>query len=693
MPMFSKDKYDWIELRLKGKALQCWQHPLLQEFTKVSLLVLMIGLVLQLNSWLYLQLTGQTAVAANPFIIIKSTFEIFRQSPGITAYLTLLVAFVIPLLFFAGIFFCYRCDDGGYSIKIFLILNAVMIAWLVCSNTILQYMIYHRLTLGNPFDYLRYWLYSPALPALSQHLIIAGILGMLPLLLIALLISKKPLPNIYGNAHFATKLEVQKAGLFAKKGTLLGKAYSRDLILDGFEHVILFAPTGTGKTTALTIPNLLFWEGSCIASDIKLTLFEHTSKYRQQMGHQVFLWNPGSPDGLTHCYNPLDVISDNPYTRIDEIQKIAAIFIPDNPKSEPIWQAQSRFLFVALVLYILDTPHLPKTIGEVVRLFKRTPNFAEWIAQVLQSRTDLDELCRYNFLKFLELHEKTRLSILATFQSYFELFDNPLIEAATSKSDFDIRKLRQERMTIYVGVTNDNLVRLAPLLTVFYQQVADIMTRKIPTEDEPHGVLFLMDEFSALRRMESFHKNIGLYREYRLKMILIIQELAQLYDTYSRDGAKVFINSKVRIAFTQNDEETCQLISSAVGDMTLEVKNRSQHTNTGLFSNAQPTESIHYVKRPLLLPQEIRRLSENKALILLEGHETVYANKIRWFNEKRFKEKVLGAINIPAVLPTAYQDESSILPADAQLAMHNVIVPTQDIQKTPSEIDELDQTL
>ena len=82
-----------------------------------------------------------------------------------------------------------------------------------------------------------------------------------------------------------------------------------------------------------------------------------------------------------------------------------------------------------------------------------------------------------------------------------------------TRSDFDIRNLRRKKMTVYVGITNDNLVRLSPLLTVFYQQVADVMTRKVPEDDEPYGVLFLMDEFSALRRMESFHKNIGLYRE------------------------------------------------------------------------------------------------------------------------------------------------------------------------------------
>lgn len=456
-------------------------------------------------------------------------------------------------------------------------------------------------------------------------------------------LKQKP-PNIYGDAHFASYNEIKKAKLFAEQGILLGRAYGKDLLLDGYEHVTLFAPTGTGKTTSLTIPNLLTWQGSCVVSDIKLQLYAQTSTYRQSIGQKVFLWNPGSREGVSHCYNPLDIISDNPHTRIDEIQKIAAILIPDNPKSEPIWQIHSRFLFVALTLYVLDTDGLEKNIGEVVRAVKNTPNFAIFVAELLKDRQDLDPLCKANFLKFLELHEKTRLSILATFQSYFELFDNPLIEAATSKSDFDIRQLRKETMTVYVGVTNDNLVRLSPLLTIFYQQVADVMTRNVPKEDEPYGVLFLMDEFSALRRMESFHKNIGLYREYKLRMVIIIQELSQLYDIYGRDGAKVFINAKVRIAYTQNDEETCQLIASKLGDTTIKVKNTSRQVGSDIFSKSQNSESTYYTARPLLLPQEIRLLPEDKAIIIIQGHQPVYAEKIRWFNELKYKEKTLVSL-------------------------------------------------
>src|SRR5262249_40204913 len=154
-------------------------------------------------------------------------------------------------------------------------------------------------------------------------------------------------------------------------------------------------------------------------------------------------------------------------------------------------------------------------------------------------------------------HHKTQSSILQSFLSHFELWDNPLIDAATSFSDFDIAQLRKERMSIYIGISSDNLVRLSPLITVFYQQVLDTLLQKIPDQTiEPHGLLLLLDEFSALGKMEILQKNIGLMREYKIRLMAIIQDLAQLYTIYGHDGAKAFINTKIRIAFAQNDLES-----------------------------------------------------------------------------------------------------------------------------------------
>ena len=536
------------------------------------------------------------------------------------------------------------------NIKWIVVIALTVVLWNWASSIALMFLATHHMQTVSPLLYLSSWINLPATSSTYHLLINAGTISTLLLCAAIVLIIKPAIPDIYGKARFASFFDIKKSGLLENDGVVLGRAYNRFLRLSGYEHVTVFAPTGTGKTTGITVPNLFEWNESCVVSDIKLELFRLTSKYRQEKGHQIYLWSIGNPDGLTHCFNPLDIIGDHPHTRVDEIQKIAAIFIPDNASGESIWEPQARMLFVALTLYVLDTPHIPKTISSVVKLFKSQPNFVGFLEETLETRDDLDPVCREIFMKLAEISEKTRSSVTFTFTSRFELFDNPMIIAATAHSDFDIRELRRKKMTIYVGVTNDNLVRLSPLLTVFYQQVADVMTRKIPAEDEPYGVLFLMDEFSALRRMESFQKNIGLYREYRLRIIIIIQEVSQLYDIYGRDGSKVFINSKVRIAFTQNDDETCRLLETMLGNKTIIINQRSKNMSTSLYGSGGRSESINYASRPLMLAQEIRMMPETKALIFVQGVLPIYANKIAWYKLSQYKENMKGAVVVPSIL-------------------------------------------
>jgi type IV secretion system protein VirD4 len=617
-----------------------------------------------------------------------------------SSFAALIISGSIPALLIAYYYFVYK-KIPELAVKWLIVGAMLFLFWSWISSVALLSFVNGHITQASPLAYIQTLILLDT-THIHYYLIVSAGIGLFSVAILSLFFIKDPTPIVYGDAHFASFAEIRKAGFYIKslkenslkessesskkagRGILLGKAYGNYLCMGGFEHVTLFSPSGSFKTVSLTIPNLLNWSGSCVVSDVKLTLFEQTSAYRASIGQKVFLFNPASPTGITHCYNPLSVIIDsNRFTRIDEIQKIASIFIPDNPKSEPIWQVQSRMLFVALVLYILDTPGIEKNIYEVIKIIKSQKSFTVFINEEILTRENLDIVCVQNLMKFVELHDKTRQSILATFLSYFELFDNPLVVAATSKSDFDLRNLRNEAMTIYVGVTNDNLVRLSPLLTIFYQQVTDVLTRKVPGPDEPYGVLLFMDEFATLRRMETFSKNIGLFREYRVRVIIIIQELSQLYEIYGRDGARVFINAKVRIAFTQNDEESCKLIESMLGNKTVRIKNTSKRAAVNMLNNDNDTESHHYTGRPLMSAQEIRVIPEDEEIIFIQGQAPIYAKKILWFKDKNFTEKVQGKIEVKSIL--------SYLETDDFKKEHVKPVDISEKKEKQISIDDLNQ--
>lgn len=501
----------------------------------------------------------------------------------------------------------------------------------------------------NPIHFIRYAPYALASSQKSHWIFsLLAPFGVIVFLIAAAF--KAPQSTLFGNAHWATLWEAKKAGLLADDGIILGKKWGKYLCVAGFEHVFVFAPSGSGKTTSLVIPNLLAWKGSCIVQDIKGGIFETTSGFRAKYGQACYLWNPGTRDGHTHAYNPIDSVSRDPVLRVDDLQKIANILIPENPRAnDPLWTSAPRQLFVALQLYLLDTPACKKTLGEMVRLIKNTPNFQEWIEKTLESREDLDPLCYRNFFQFLQSDLKLQASILQSFLSYFELFDNPLMDSATSHSDFDITQLRKKPMTIYVAAGSDNLSRLSPLLTVFYQQVMDHLLRQVPDiKKEPHGVLMLLDEFSALKRMDILQKSIGLMREYRVRVMAIIQDIPQLNVTYGQDGAKAFINSKYRVLFAQNDLQSAQLVSGWLGYRTVEQKSQTSQSQGGFFNGS---ESTSVTKQPLKSPDEIMKLPYEKMIIAVEGGSPVLAKKNFWFKDPALKNRNIGSIDLPVLKP------------------------------------------
>lgn len=246
----------------------------------------------------------------------------------------------------------------------FIILGSMLLYFLLLiSDTIYSTLMHSPSIHHSPWHFYQSFQYYYHDSNIFPKLIVSLIIPFIPIVAILSFYFHNRIPSIYGNAHFASILEARKAGLFAKKGILLGKKWGRYLCIGGHEHVIVFAPSGSGKTRGISIPNLLTWQDSVICNDIKLELYKTTSGFREKHGQKCYLWNPGNQDGKTHRYNPLDLISDNKTTRVDDAQKIASIFIPDNPRTDPIWYTLPRTRFVALILYVLDTPDIPNTMA------------------------------------------------------------------------------------------------------------------------------------------------------------------------------------------------------------------------------------------------------------------------------------------------------------------------------------------
>ncbi|MGL6029585.1 MAG: type IV secretory system conjugative DNA transfer family protein [Legionella sp.] len=606
-----------------------------------STLIYLLGLVafIQVTSQIALLLTG-ILDAATPYVLLELIHHGFLDELALACSITTLIALCAWGYISKGVYrYIASIAAVGLALSLALfLLGYSVFCWLYLDE--LQSLSALFDLIGQRHQDNRLWL---------DFLKTEVIMGSASVMALSLYLFNKHRPQnkVLGNAHFANGIEVQKAAFFKheEQSIIIGKHYGAPLYSNGFEHVLVFAPTGSGKTRSIGIPNLFHYPYSVVCNDVKLTLFQATSGYREQvLGQQCFCWAPANETRLTHAYNPLSLISSDKTQRLTDIQRIAHILIPDNKKADPIWQQASRKLFKVAVLYLLDTPERPTTLGEINRLIKQA-GFDEWLTSQLEETEHLDAEFYRNGYSYLNNHEKTRSSILETFSGYFELFDDPTIDAATSHSDFDLRMLRSTPMTIYVGFTDDDMERLAPLLTLFWQQLISVMIKEIPDPlKEPYPLLCLIDEFSSLGRIERVRRSLKLLREYRVRCVLMMQYIAQTYEQYSQDEAKAFTNIKTKIAFATEDLHDAEYVSKLLGTRTVKVAAGSSSTQQQGYSESK---SYAYQAIPLLRPDEVMRLPQHQMLIMRTGHPPVNARQFIWYQDPIMKQHRYSAVAVP----------------------------------------------
>jgi type IV secretion system protein VirD4 len=216
--------------------------------------------------------------------------------------------------------------------------------------------------------------------------------------------------------------------------------------------------------------------------------------------------------------------------------------------------------------------------------------------------------------------------------------------------------LRKVRTTIYVAVNPDDLHRLRPLLALFFQQAIGLQTQQLPEHNPElvYQLLFLLDEVAALGRIPIISEALSYLPGYDVRLLLIFQALSQLREVYGPHAAATMLKSlAARIVFAPKDFDESKEISDELGDRTAHSRSTSrprfaQWGGRGASAHGGNI-TVSDQRRPLMLPQEVRELGTDKALIFYEGLRPILARKVRYFADRRFRARLLP----PPVQPVA----------------------------------------
>lgn len=425
-----------------------------------------------------------------------------------------------------------------------------------------------------------------------------------------------------------------------------------------YEHVMVLGPTGSGKSSSFFIPNLLDLDGehSVVVTDPKGEMHELTSPYLESLGYNIVKLEPLKPEKNEFFYNPLAIVND-----ATEIRNVAQLILTNGNKAVEISTGSSSS---GAEWINMSIPLLAASFA-YVKEFGKTKSIPEAIDIILNGNLkSMDEMfkkCPDAYKLFLIFKsagesEKTISSIKSVLTTNVQLFTDPKVakfvtppmvynedgeKVPDTERLFDPLILREKPTILYVCVPEAKSTMMMPLMSVFFTQLLEI------TMEHKQGqpILYMLDEFANIGIIPSIATVTATARSRKIGISVGIQGVEQLKRNYGDENAEDIMNNlKTKMIYSGLTGSSAQYVSDLAGVTTIETKSYStqnqagQDIATSLFSGQSVQKSG--TRRELITPDEVRRMDEDKVLIIAHNRNPVFDAKNSYFKQKKYTEKV-----------------------------------------------------
>ena len=410
--------------------------------------------------------------------------------------------------------------------------------------------------------------------------------------------------------------------------SLNGKYHMRNLLQ------IVVGGSGAGKTRFLVKPNLMLANASYIVTDPKGELTRAVAPLLLQQGYTVRVFDLIDPSH-SDCYNPFHYIrKDSDVFRL--INNFIQNTTPKNARSnDPFWEKSETALESALMLYLLhEAPEYERTMEMVLTMIEY--GGASENDEDYQSALDLlfealeeeqpDHIAVRQYKVFKQAAGKTAQSILVSAAVRLATFTLPEIQAITARDTMEIGKLGDRKQAIFCIIPDSNDNSLNFLVGMLYTQAFQELYYQA---DKVHGgalpipVRLMFDEFANVALPDGYARLQATMRSRNIMATIILQNISQLKALFKDDWEGIIGNADSFIYLGGNEQSTHKYISELLGKETIDTQTSSQSKGrNGSFSR-----NNQQAGRELLTPDEVRRLDNKNAIVLIRGENPVIDQK------------------------------------------------------------------
>jgi len=484
--------------------------------------------------------------------------------------------------------------------------------------------------------------------------------------------------NIFGTARWGNKKDLKKAGLLQNKGGMvLGQlvdadvyaAYepkkdsvilhlkkpSQKIIQCGIYNTLLSAPTRSGKGVSSVMTTLLSYAGSVIVLDFKGESFQYTSGFRKKFG-KVYRWEPTGDKG--HHFNPMMEIrpGEDAFSDANLIADILTTPAEGGGNATSAhFQTGAKDFLTAVILHCLCSDWKNKSLPGCREFLAQgdpaDPNNKNYIYDLMINSDHGDDMIHQAVVEGA-MAQRNRPqdeggSMLSTVNNALAVFADPKIKRNSWNSEFYINEFEEMKKTpisLYLTIQYNDVARIAPLIRLFIT----LFSRKFTGGETSAGnrkfevpVLFILDEFDKLGRMDELEMNMGIHNGFGIHYFLIFQSLNQLNKIYTKDHS-FLAHARNTIIYAPGTGETdsAELVSKICGKESISRTNISYSGGKAQVGYSNKNISAQDQERNLINADEVMKLPLDQLILLCQGLPPYIGKKNVYYEDLVFKARM-----------------------------------------------------
>jgi type IV secretion system protein VirD4 len=437
----------------------------------------------------------------------------------------------------------------------------------------------------------------------------------------------------YGSARFATPETGLPPTDKLFHGMFFGFSYQEDpkatplaspIVSAPENHTLIVAPSRTGKGTRVVIPTLLLYKDSLITLDPKGENAAIAARYRRdELGHKVHIVNPWGVDEQkferrgfkSATINPLDALDPSDRNVVATAQALAdAICIRPSSGDDAFWQGQAAVLLTGLLLWVADQPDEVKTLGRVADLVsggEGGDDLRNTLLPKLAASSSFRGAIRKAVGPMVKMPDNTWGGVISNLSGALKFLIDDRIVEATDHSTFDLSDLTRPGTTVFLVIPDIQLKTNPTWMKLILAAVSSTFKRHRPAA-EGRRAMFLIDEFAAMGRVDSFVSDIAIVGGAGLDLTIAIQDLGQLDEYYGKASASILSNCGWKWFCNVQDLKTAEYVSKMLGTMTQPTESQNIGPNGSSMAYGETA-------RPLRTPDEIMAMGKNFAMVFRPG--------------------------------------------------------------------------